>query len=53
MNSAPRKLTLEEWDERQEQLRRQGLAEPAYGGPLGRHVTTEGDLRLRQLRFLA
>jgi hypothetical protein len=51
MSSVPRKLTLEEWGARYEQLRRGGLREPAYNGPLGRHVRTESDLRLRHLRF--
>jgi hypothetical protein len=51
MNSAPRKLSLQEWDERHAQLVRAGLREPGYGGPLSRHVVTEGDLRLRHLRF--
>ena len=45
------KLSLEEWDDRYEQLVRAGLREPEYGGPLRRHVLLEGDLRLRQLRF--
>jgi len=47
----PRKLSLDEWDARYEQLSRAGLREPFYGGPLRRHVALEGDLRLRQLRF--
>ena len=51
VNTLPRKLTLEEWDDRYAQLRRAGLREPAYGGPLRRHVSTAGDLRLRHLRF--
>jgi len=51
MTAPPRKLTLEEWDARYEQLARAGLREPGYGGPLRRHVLLEGDLRLRQLRF--
>jgi len=51
MNAAPRKISLAEWDGRHEQLRREGLDEPAYGGPLRRHVATEGDLRLQQLQF--
>jgi hypothetical protein len=51
MTSIARKLSLDEWDARYEQLTRAGLREPAYGGPLRRHVLLEGDLRLRQLRF--
>lgn len=49
--TAPRKLTLEEWDARYTQLTQTGLREPLYGGPLSRHVFAEGDLRLRQLHF--
>ena len=51
MTPLPRKLTLEEWDARYEELARAGLREPDYGGPLRRHIALEGDLRLRQLRF--
>jgi hypothetical protein len=51
MTAPPRKLSLDEWDARYEQLSRAGLCEPDYGGPLRRHVLLEGDLRLRQLRF--
>jgi hypothetical protein len=51
MNAAPRKLSLDEWDGRHAQLRRAGLREPAYGGPLRRHVVKERDLRLQHLRF--
>ncbi len=47
----PCKLSLEQWDERWRELRRQGLTEPAYGGPLGRHLAEEDDLRLRKLAF--
>ena len=43
-------ITLEEWDARYRELRAAGLAEPSYGGPLGRHVE-DGDLRLLHLRF--
>ena len=49
--TSPRKLTLSEWDTRYGELSRAGLAEPAYGGPLSRHLSREGDLRLRHLRF--
>src|ERR1035441_8354394 len=51
MNAAPRKLNLDEWDDRYEQLRRDGLREPGYGGPLQRHVVREKDFRLQQLQF--
>ena len=43
MNDAPRRITLEQWDRRYERLRAAGVREPAYGGPLGRHVK-DGDL---------
>ncbi len=51
MSVTPRKLSLEEWDNRYAELVRGGLQEPSYGGALRRHVTTEGDLRLPHLRF--
>ena len=51
MNTLPRKLNLDEWDDRYQQLRRDGLREPAYGGPLRRHVAREKDFRLQQLQF--
>ncbi len=51
MNVSPRKLTLAEWDAHYAQLSRSGLREPAYGGPLSRHVLLESDLRLRTLRY--
>ncbi|MGD0743852.1 MAG: 2-hydroxyacyl-CoA dehydratase family protein [Verrucomicrobiota bacterium] len=51
MNTSPRKLNLDEWDDRYEQLRRDGLREPGYGGPLRRHVVREKDFRLQQLQF--
>jgi hypothetical protein len=51
MNAAPRKLTLEEWDIRYADLKRTGLREESYGGPLSRHVLQGSDLRLRHLRF--
>jgi hypothetical protein len=51
MNAAPRKLNLSEWDDRHAQLRRDGLHEPGYGGPLRRHVVREKDFRLEQLQF--
>jgi hypothetical protein len=51
MNAPPRKLDLGQWDARYEELRRDGLREPAYGGPLRRHVEREKDFRLQQLQF--
>jgi len=51
MNTAPRKLSLAEWDDRYVQLTRAGLKEPAYGGSLRRHIARESDLRLQHLRF--
>ncbi|MBT3193321.1 MAG: 2-hydroxyacyl-CoA dehydratase [Victivallales bacterium] len=43
-------LSLAEWDERYAELKRLGLQEPSYGGPISRHVA-EGDLRLRRLKY--
>ena len=51
MNASPQKLNLDQWDGRYEQLRRDGLRESAYGGPLRRHVDLEKNFRLRQLQF--
>jgi hypothetical protein len=51
MNIAPRKLNLDEWEHHYDQLRRDGLREPVYGGPLRRHVVREKDFRLQQLKF--
>ena len=51
MSAAPRKLSLDEWDDRYEKLRRDGLREPSYGGPLRRHVDREKDFRLKHLQF--
>ncbi|MHC4097128.1 MAG: hypothetical protein ACYSU3_13875, partial [Planctomycetota bacterium] len=50
MNNRPRQITLEEWDERYEQLQRSGLCEASYGGALSRHVQ-DGDYRLLRLRY--
>lgn len=50
MKVNPYGITLEEWDERYEELKAAGLQEPWYGGPLSRHVA-DGDTRLRRLRF--
>ena len=50
MTDEPRQITLAEWDRRREQLCSAGLVEPAYGGPLGRHVA-DGDTRLLKLLY--
>jgi len=50
MNDRPKTITLEEWEVRYPVLRRRGLVEPRYGGPLCRHVD-DGDYRLRKLRY--
>ena len=50
MNEAPRRISLDQWDSRYAELRSAGLCEPAYGGPLRRHVAA-GDLRLLKLRM--
>ncbi len=47
----PRQISLAEWDDHYRELTASGLREPAYGGPLRRHVTEGGDLRLKSLRF--
>ena len=44
-------LTLGEWDDAYRRLVSGGRKEPAYGGPLRRHLT-DGDLRLEKLRFV-
>jgi hypothetical protein len=51
MRTPPRKLTLDEWDRRYEELARNGLREPFYGGPLRRQLDVEGNLRLKNLKF--
>lgn len=50
MSSAPRKISLADWDRRYAELRAEGLREPDYGGPLCRHVD-DGDLRLLKLQM--
>ena len=40
----PEKITLQAWDERYAALMAAGLEEPAYGGPVSRHVA-DGDFR--------
>ncbi len=51
MSTIPRQLTLSGWDACYAKLKRQGLHEPDYGGPLSRHVLLEGDARLCHLMF--
>lgn len=50
MTEKPRQLTLEQWDLRYDQLKREGLRQGSYGGPLGRHLA-DGDYRLSSLRY--
>ena len=51
MNRIVSKLSLADWDQRYAALKREGLREPDYGGPLRRHVERQGDLRLKHLQF--
>lgn len=46
----PEQITLQQWDDRYRRLKRRGLSEPFFGGPLSRHVT-DGDTRLLHLKF--
>jgi hypothetical protein len=50
VSETPRQITLQEWDGAYERLRAVGVPQPAYGGPLGRHVA-DGDTRLLKLRY--
>lgn len=50
MTDEPAVITLQQWDQRYAELRDAGMAEPAYGGRLSRHLD-DGDLRLRKLRY--
>ena len=50
MSDIPKRITLEEWDLRYEQLEKAGTYQPDYGGPLSRHVE-DGDRRLLKLRY--
>ena len=50
MSDIPKRITLEEWDLRYEQLEKAGTYQPYYGGPLSRHVE-DGDQRLLKLRY--
>jgi benzoyl-CoA reductase/2-hydroxyglutaryl-CoA dehydratase subunit BcrC/BadD/HgdB len=50
VSDIPKRITLEEWDLRYEQLEKAGTYQPDYGGPLSRHVE-DGDQRLLKLRY--
>ena len=50
MIDVPRTISFEQWDQRYEQLRAAGMTEPAYGGPLRRHLD-DGQWRLCDLRY--
>jgi len=50
VSDIPKRITLEEWDLRYEQLEKAGTYQPDYGGPLSRHVE-DGDRRLLKLRY--
>ncbi len=50
MSEMLRQITLQEWDRAYERLQAAGVPQPAYGGPLGRHVA-DGDTCLLKLRF--
>jgi len=50
VNDIPKRITLEEWDLRYEQLQAAGMRQPCYGGPLSRHIE-DGDQRLLKLRY--
>ncbi len=46
----PQQITLDQWDDRYEELCRAGLCEPEYGGTLRRHVD-DGDRFLLKVRL--
>lgn len=48
---SPQRLDLQGWDARYQELKQGGMEEPAYGGPLRRHVEDGGDHRLKRLSF--
>jgi len=50
VTDVPKKITLEQWDLRYEQLLKAGIKQPDYGGPLSRHLD-DGDQRLIKLRY--
>jgi len=50
MNQHLEQIPFERWDERYRTLAGGGMVEPAYGGPMRRHVDN-GDTRLTSLKF--
>jgi len=50
LKNNPRKISLDQWDDRYRQLKADGLPESFYGGPLSRHFDS-GDRRLGSLMF--
>jgi benzoyl-CoA reductase/2-hydroxyglutaryl-CoA dehydratase subunit BcrC/BadD/HgdB len=50
VNTQPKRIAFAEWRDRYAELRAAGLREPAYGGPLSRHLD-DGDLRLPKLQM--
>jgi len=50
MSASLTTLSLAQWDAHYDELRKTGLQEPSYGGPLSRHLE-DGDLRLAKLRY--
>ena len=50
MKNKPRKISLDQWDDRYKQLKADGLTEAFYGGGLSRHFNS-GDRRLGNLMF--
>jgi benzoyl-CoA reductase/2-hydroxyglutaryl-CoA dehydratase subunit BcrC/BadD/HgdB len=50
VNTAPKIISYQEWEERYSQLQADGRQQPPYGGRLSRHVA-DGDLRLPKLRY--
>jgi benzoyl-CoA reductase/2-hydroxyglutaryl-CoA dehydratase subunit BcrC/BadD/HgdB len=50
VSDIPKRITLEEWGLRYEQLEKAGIHQPDYGGPLSRHLE-DGDQRLLKLRY--
>ena len=50
MNDRPKKINLEQWDNRYQIMKAAGLAESEFGGVLSRHVI-DGDLRLLRLEY--
>jgi len=50
VRDTPEQITLQQWDQRYEQMQKAGIAQPSYGGRLSRHVG-DGDTRLLKLRY--